>query len=65
MAEIKIDKILPATGSSIALTESGKTVTIPSGATLDASAATLTNIGAKIDYCTSLKTSPLVAQNSR
>ena len=65
MAEIKIDKILPATGSSIALTESGKTVTIPSGATLDASAATLTNIGDKINYCTSLKTSPFTASASR
>ena len=65
MAEIKIDKILPATGSSIALTESGKTVTIPSGATLDASAATLTNIGDRIDYCSSLKTSPFTASASR
>ena len=65
MAEIKIDKILPATGSSIALTESGKTVTIPSGATLDASAATLTNIGDKINYCSSLKTSPFTASASR
>ena len=57
MAEIKVDKIIPATGSSIALGESGKTVTIPSGATLDASAATLTIIGARVSYCTSLKTS--------
>ena len=65
MAEIKIDKILPATGSSIALTESGKTVTIPSGATLDASAATLTNIGDRINYCSSLKTSPFTASASR
>ena len=65
MAELKIDKILPATGSSIALGESGKTVTIPSGATLDASAATLTNIGARVSYCTSLKTSPFSASASR
>ena len=65
MAELKVDKILPATGSSIALGESGKTVTIPSGATLDASAATLTNIGARIAYCTSLKTSPFTASASR
>jgi hypothetical protein len=65
MAELKVDKILPATGSSIALGESGKTVTIPSGATLDASAATLTNIGAKIDYCSSVKTSPFTASASR
>tara|TARA_E500000178_G_scaffold278479_1_gene278015 strand:- start:86 stop:1387 length:1302 start_codon:yes stop_codon:yes gene_type:complete len=65
MAELKVDKILPATGSSIALSESGKTVTIPSGATLDASAATLTNIGAAVDYCSSLKTSPFTASASR
>ena len=65
MAEIKVDKIIPATGSSIALGESGKTVTIPSGATLDASAATLTNIGARVSYCTSLQTSPFTASASR
>ena len=65
MAELKVDKILPATGSSISLSESGKTVLIPSGATLDASAATLTNIGDKINYCTSLKTSPFTASASR
>ena len=64
MAELKVDKILPATGSSIALGESGKTVTIPSGATLDASAATLTNIGG-VDYCSSLKTSPFTASAER
>ena len=65
MAELKVDKILPATGSSIALGESGKTVIIPSGATLNASAATLTNIGTKIDYCSSVKTSPFTASASR
>ena len=65
MAELKVDKILPATGSSISLSESGKTVLIPSGATLDASAATLTNIGDNINYCTSLKTSPFTASASR
>ena len=61
MAELKVDKILPATGSSIALGESGKTVTIPSGATLDASAATLSGIGARVDYCTSVQSSPFTA----
>ena len=65
MAELKIDKILPATGSSIALGESGKTVVIPSGATLDASAATLTSIGTNVDYCSSLKTSPFTASAKR
>ena len=65
MAELKVDKIIPSTGSSIALGESGKTVVIPSGATLDASAATLTNIGTNVDYCSSLKTSPFPASASR
>tara|TARA_R110002012_G_scaffold219991_1_gene391479 strand:+ start:1144 stop:2556 length:1413 start_codon:yes stop_codon:yes gene_type:complete len=61
MAELKVDKILPATGSSISLSESGKTVLIPSGATLDASAATLSGIGARVDYCTSVQSSPFTA----
>ena len=65
MAELKVDKILPATGSSVSLSESGKTVLIPSGATLDASAATVTGMGAKVDYCSSLKTSPFTASASR
>jgi len=61
MAELKVDKILPATGSSVSLSESGKTVLIPSGATLDASAATLSGIGARVDYCTSVQSSPFTA----
>ena len=61
MAELKVDKILPATGSSVSLSESGKTVLIPSGATIDASAATLTNIGARVNYCTSVQSSPFTA----
>jgi len=65
MAELKVDKILPATGSSIALGESGKTILIPSGATLDAPTATLTNIGERIEYCSSLKTSPFTASASK
>ena len=61
MAELKVDKILPATGSSVSLSESGKTVLIPSGATLDASAATLSGIGSRVDYCTSVQSSPFTA----
>jgi hypothetical protein len=65
MAELKVDKILPATGSSIALGESGKTVIIPSGATLDASAASVFVSDTAVDYCSSLKTSPFTASASR
>ena len=61
MAELKVDKILPATGSSVSLSESGKTVLIPSGATLDASAATLSGIGSRVNYCTSVQSSPFTA----
>ena len=65
MAELKVDKILPATGSSIALGESGKTVIIPSGATLDASAASVFVSDTAVDYCSSLKTSPFTASAAR
>ena len=65
MAELKVDKILPATGSSIALGESGKTVIIPSGATLNASAANVFISDTAVDYCSSLKTSPFTASASR
>jgi hypothetical protein len=65
MAELKVDKILPATGSSIALGESGKTVIIPSGATLNASAANVFISDTAVDYCSSLKTSPFTASAAR
>jgi hypothetical protein len=65
MTELKVDKIIPSTGSSITLGESGKTIVIPSGTNLDASAATLTNIGTNVNYCSSLKSSPFAASASR
>ena len=42
MSELKTNKISPATGTALAVGDSGDTITVPSGATLDISASTLT-----------------------
>ena len=42
MSTIEVDKIKPQSGNSTQLGESGDTITVPSGATLDASNATTT-----------------------
>jgi len=42
MSELKTNKVSPATGTALAVGDSGDTITIPSGATLDISASTLT-----------------------
>ena len=42
MSELKVNKISPRSGTDITLGDSADTITIPSGATLDASNATLT-----------------------
>jgi len=42
MSEVKVDKISPRSGTDVTLGDSGDTFTIPSGATIDASAATAT-----------------------
>ena len=44
MSEVKVNTIKKYTGSSITIGESGTTVDIPSGATLDATGATITGI---------------------
>ena len=41
-SEIKANKISPATGTAFTLGDSGDTTTVPSGATLDVSSATMT-----------------------
>ena len=41
-SEVKTNKISPATASALSIGDSGDTITIPSGATLDISASTLT-----------------------
>ena len=42
MSQIEVDKIIPQSGTNTQLGESGDTITVPSGATLDASNATTT-----------------------
>jgi len=42
MSELKTNKVSPATGTALAVGDSGDTITLPSGATLDISASTLT-----------------------
>jgi len=42
MSTLEVDKIIPQSGTDTQLGESGDTITIPSGATLDASNATTT-----------------------
>jgi hypothetical protein len=42
MSELKVNKISPRSGTDITLGDSGDTFSVPSGATLDASSATLT-----------------------
>ena len=42
MSEVKVNKISPRSGTGVQLGDSGDTITIPSGATFDASAGTIT-----------------------
>jgi hypothetical protein len=42
MSQLEVNKVLPQSGTTLTLGESGDTITVPSGATLDASNATLT-----------------------
>ena len=42
MSELKVNKVSPRSGTTVTLGDSGDTITIPSGATIDASGATLT-----------------------
>ena len=58
MSTVKVNKITPRTCNSIQLGESGDTLTIPSGATLQ-NCGTATGFG--ISFCTTVKTSPFTA----
>jgi len=58
MSTVKVNKITPRTSNSIQLGESGDTLTIPSGATLQ-NCGTATGFG--ISFCTTVKTSPFTA----
>jgi hypothetical protein len=42
MSQLEVDKVIPQSGTTLTLGESGDTVSVPSGATIDASGATLT-----------------------
>jgi hypothetical protein len=42
MSQLEVDKVIPQSGTTLTLGESGDTVSIPSGATLDSSNATVT-----------------------
>jgi hypothetical protein len=42
MSQLEVDKVIPQSGTTLTLGESGDTVSVPSGATFDASNATLT-----------------------
>ena len=65
-SEIKVNKISPATGTALQISDSGDTITLPSGATLNiagtiSNSGTATGFGA-IDWQTSdIKTSTFTA----
>ena len=42
MSQVEVDKVIPQSGTTLTLGDSADTITIPSGATLDASNATVT-----------------------
>ena len=58
---ISVDTLKPKTGTTLTLGESGDTVTLPSGATFDASNATVQGIAGAIDWQTTAKTSAFTA----
>ena len=42
MSQIEVDKVIPQSGTSLQLGENGDTISIPAGATFNASAGTFT-----------------------
>lgn len=42
MSQLEVDKVIPQSGTTLTLGESGDTITVPSGATLDTSSGTIT-----------------------
>ena len=42
MSQIEVDKIIPQSGTSLQVGENGDTITVPAGATFDASSGTIT-----------------------
>ena len=58
MSELKVNKISPETATSLTVGETGDTVTVPSGATLDVSNATV-NLPTTLTVATELKTNKI------
>ena len=58
MSELKVNKISPETATSLTVGTSGDTVTVPSGATLDVSNATV-NLPATLTVASELKTNKI------
>ena len=58
MSELKVDKISPETATSLTVGTSGDTVTVPSGATLDVSNATV-NLPTTLTVASELKTNKI------
>ncbi len=55
MSQIEVDKIIPQSGTSLQVGENGDTITVPAGATFDASSGTITLpngsvVNAKLQY---------------
>ena len=42
MSQIEVDKIIPQSGTALQVGENGDTITVPAGATFDASSGTVT-----------------------
>ena len=64
MSEVKVNKVSPRSGTGLQLGDSGDTVTIPSGATID-NQGTALNFGAtgSASWTTTVKTSGFTAVN--
>ena len=58
MSELKVNKISPETATSLTVGTSGDTVTVPSGATMDISNATV-NLPTTLSVATELKTNKI------
>ena len=49
MSELKVNKVSPRSGTDVQLGDSGDNITVPSGATLNASTATISALGGNLD----------------
>jgi hypothetical protein len=49
MSELKVNKVTPRSGTTVTLGDSGDTITIPTGATLDVTSATVSGITSYTD----------------